>query len=122
MDSGKGVVFVVDDDRAVRESLQFTLRLDGLDVATCESGPALLNHPRLAEAECLVLDHKMPSMDGLAVMGHLAARGFAIPVILITAPVTADLQSRARKAGVFALLEKPLLDNVLIENVRKAFH
>lgn len=114
------IVLVVDDDRAVRESLKFALELEGLVVGACDGGPALLCHPDLAKAVCLVLDHKMPAMDGLAVMGELAARGITIPTILITAPVTEPLRQRAQKAGAFAVLEKPLLDNVLIQNVRRA--
>lgn len=114
------IILVVDDDRAVRESLKFALELEGLTVMACDGGPALLCHPDLAKAGCLVLDHKMPAMDGLAVMNELAARGIAIPTILITAPVTEMLRQRAKKAGAFAVLEKPLLDNVLIQNVRRA--
>ena len=116
----KPYVLVVDDDRAVRESLKFALELEGLRVATCEGAAELLRHPDLACCNCLVLDQKMPVMDGLTLMGELAARGVAIPTILITSSVNEGLRSRASKAGVFAVLEKPLLDNILAQNVRRA--
>jgi len=62
----------------------------------------------------------MPEMDGFAVMEELAARKIALPVILITAPVTDAIRRRAQKAGVFNLLEKPLLDGTLAETIRQA--
>jgi len=113
-------VLVVDDDRAVREALKFALELEGLKVSAFDSGSALLCHPGLAQADCLILDQKMPTMDGLAVMDALAARGIAIPIILITSSVNETLRRQARKAGVFAVLEKPLLDDILVQNVRRA--
>jgi two-component system, LuxR family, response regulator FixJ len=113
-------VVVVDDDRAVRESLKFALQLDGLTVRTCDSGLRLLRDGDLSAADCLVLDHKMPDMDGFAVMAELAARGITIPVILITAPVTDNFRQQAKRAGAFSVLEKPLLNNILLDHVCRA--
>ena len=113
-------VMVVDDDRAVRESLKFSLQLDGLTVQTCDSGLELLRDGDLAAADCLVLDYKMPDMDGFAVMAELAARAVTVPVILITAPVTDRIRQQAKRAGIFSVLEKPLLDNILRDQVRRA--
>lgn len=113
-------VMIVDDDRAVRESLKFSLLLDGLGVRTCESGLKLLRDGDLAATDCLVLDHKMPDMDGFAVIAELAMRDIKIPVILITAPVTDMLCRRAKHAGVFSVLEKPLLNGILLDHVRRA--
>ena len=123
MSAKKKTVLVVDDDQAVRESLKFDLELEGLAVETYDCGAALLRDAGLASADCLVLDCKMPGMDGFAILGELAARQIKAPVILITAPLTETLRRRAKKAEVFAILEKPLLDDVLIKNVRCAtFH
>lgn len=116
----KKIVYVVDDDRAVCESLKFALALEGLVVRTHCSGPELLRDKGLSEADCLVLDCKMPDLDGFAVLSELASRAIAAPVILITAPVNEGLRRRARQHGVFSLLEKPLLDNVLVKKVREA--
>jgi len=115
-------VVVVDDDRAVRESLKFSLQLDGLTVRTCNSGLKLLQDGDLTATDCLVLDYKMPDMDGFAVMAELAARDVKVPVILITAPVTDRIRQRAERAGVFSVLEKPLLNGILADHVRRAAH
>jgi FixJ family two-component response regulator len=119
MRAEKNLVVVVDDDRAVRDALKFALELDGLAVLACDSGAQLLQSPELERTDCLVLDHKMPGMDGFAVIAALAARKIDLPIIIITAPVTEALRWRAEQAGVTHVLEKPLLDNVLLEEVRK---
>lgn len=111
-------VLVVDDDQAVRDALKFALELEGLRVETCASGRELL--AKSPSADCLVLDYKMPGMDGFAVLSALAARQINIPTILITAPVTEAISGAARRAGVFSVLEKPLTDGVLLENIRHA--
>lgn len=114
------VVHVVDDDPAVCASLKFALELEGFYVCTHASGPELLQDKDLGAAACMILDHKMPEMDGLTVVSQLASLSIKAPVILITAPVSEALRRRAAQQGVFALLEKPLLDNVLVKNVRDA--
>jgi two-component system response regulator FixJ len=113
-------VHVVDDDPAVCASLKFALELEGYSVRTHASGLDLLEDRDLAAADCVILDYRMPDMDGLAVLSELAARSVKIPVILITAPVNESLRRRAAQKGVFSLLEKPLLDNILVRNVQDA--
>jgi FixJ family two-component response regulator len=112
-------VLIVDDDHAVRDSLKFALELEGLLVDTCESGNALLGHPRLQLARCLVLDHQMPGMNGFAVMHELKRRNVCLPIIMITAPLSREIEQRALAAGVVALLEKPLLEDVLLDKIRR---
>jgi two-component system, LuxR family, response regulator FixJ len=112
------LVLVVDDDLAVRDALKFALELDGLSVDTCGSGAELLRHPGLGRARCLVLDYQMPDMNGFAVMGELKRRNVALPVILITAPLSREVERRAAAAGVAGVLEKPLLEDTLIEKIR----
>jgi FixJ family two-component response regulator len=116
----KNVIIVIDDDKAVRDSLRFSLRLDGMDVYVCDSADSLLKYPALNDAACLVVDYRMPETDGFVLSEKLTARGIAVPRILITAPVTGALRNRAKAAGFFAVLEKPLLDNVLLQSVRAA--
>ena len=113
-------ILVVDDDHAVRDSLKFALETEGLAVETYASGRQMFESKSATAADCLVLDYKMPDMDGFAVMEELAVRKIALPVILITAPVTDAIRSRAQKAGVFDLLEKPLLDDTLADTIRQA--
>lgn len=113
-------VVIVDDDRAVRESLKFSLLLDGVAVRTHDSGLKLLREGDLAAADCLILDYRMPDMDGFAVLAELATREITVPVILITAPVTDRVREQAKQAGVFSVLEKPLLNGILLDHVRRA--
>jgi two-component system response regulator FixJ len=117
MNSQSDIVLVVDDDLAVRESLKFALELEGLVVHACGSGMELLRHPDLSRARCLVLDYRMPVIDGFEVIEHLSALQVALPVILITSAATDALRERASKAGVRYVVEKPLSDSALLENI-----
>jgi FixJ family two-component response regulator len=114
----RSIVLVVDDDHAVRHSLEFSLELEGLDVRACSSGAELLSHPDLEMADCILLDYKMPVMDGLEVLKHLSARAIFIPVILITSQATLSLSNRAKAAGVSHIVEKPLLDGALLHTIQ----
>jgi FixJ family two-component response regulator len=116
---GQDLVVVVDDDLAVRESLKFSLELEGFTVRTEPSGRALMASPELWRPLCLVLDHQMPIMDGFEVLERLAARGARPNVILITTHLNADLRTRARAAKVGHVLEKPLSDGALVDTLRQ---
>lgn len=118
MTDERPLVFVVDDDQAVRDSLKFALELENLDVQVCEGGAQLLAHRGLREAACLVIDFQMPRMDGFELIEALRERGLATPVILITGQVTSRLRRRAQAAGVRHVVEKPLLDSVLLETLQ----
>jgi FixJ family two-component response regulator len=118
MRTDKPIILVVDDDPAVRDSLKFSLKLEGLSVYTCDSGRALLDHPHLRHAGCIVLDYKMPEMDGFEVLERMFERRIDVPIILITGPVTIRIRERAARAGVAHILEKPLLDTALIDRIR----
>lgn len=117
--STKTNILVVDDDPAVRDALKFSLELEGFNVHTCRDGAELLAHRRLLKSDCIVLDYKMPGLDGLGVLGQLAARQVPAPVILITGPVTEALRNRAIQAGARIVLEKPLLDGALTDKIRE---
>jgi FixJ family two-component response regulator len=118
MTEGQHLVLVVDDDFAVRESLKFALELEGLEVQACRGGPDLLMHPRLFRADCLILDHQMPSMGGFAVLARLRTLDCHVPVILLTDHTTDALRRRAALAGVRHIVEKPLLDSALIDSIQ----
>lgn len=111
------LVFVVDADWAVRDSLKFALESEGLAAHACRDGPALLEHPELPRAHCIVLVDDMPEMDGFAILAQLQARGRAAPVVLIAGHATDALRRRAAAAGVRHVVEKPLLDNALVESI-----
>lgn len=115
-----GPVLVVDDDEAVRRSLKFALELEGLDVRIYEDGAELLRDEALPRTGCLVVDHWMPGMDGLELVGRLRDRDVALPAILITARPTGDLRRRASHAGFRGVVEKPPEDGALLDGIRDA--
>ena len=117
---GRVCVAVVDDDQDVRKSLKFALELDGLAVCTFAGGAELLESAQLERAECLVVDCRMPGMDGFALLARVAARGKAIPAILITYPVTDQVRRKAEQVGALCVLEKPLPGGMLADTIRKA--
>jgi two-component system, LuxR family, response regulator FixJ len=119
MTEGQNIVFVVDDDLAVRDSLKFALELEGLVVRLCGSGAELLRHPDLRQADCLVMECKMPLMDGFEVLDILATRGAKIPVILLTIYATDAFRRRAAASGARFTLEKPLLNGSLVDRIRE---
>jgi FixJ family two-component response regulator len=119
MASSKPVVAVVDDDAAVRNSLKFSLEIDGFSVRTYANGDELLNALDLAACRCLVVDQDMPRMKGLELISALRRRGIAIPAILISGHVTPALTRQAGEAAI-PVVEKPFLGNRLIESIRAA--
>jgi two-component system response regulator FixJ len=108
------LVLVADHDAAVRAALVFSLEGAGFHAHGCADGVQLLAHPWLALSICLVVDHRMPVMDGFAVLARLAARGCHVPVILMTSHSTAELRRRAATAGIQYVLEKPFFDNTMM--------
>lgn len=118
MTEGQDIVLVVDDDLAVRESLKFALELEGLAVRAFGSGSELLEHADLPRASCLILDYRMPAMDGFEVLDRLADQRIRLPVILITSDATSAIRHRAASRGVQHVLEKPLSDSTLVENIQ----
>jgi FixJ family two-component response regulator len=118
MVKGQEIVLIVDDDLAVRDSLKFALAQEGLAVHVCDSGEELLKHPDLSKTRCLVLDYKMPEMDGFEVLARLDARELHPPVILITSYASPAVRRRAAAAGIQHILEKPLSDSALADSIR----
>jgi len=112
-------VILVDDDPAVTHAMQFSFDLEGLDVRSFKDGESLLASGRLPDAGCLVVDHNLPGMDGLALLEHLQATGVRLPAILITTNPRSALRHRAAAAGV-PIIEKPLLTDALLTAVRTA--
>lgn len=112
-------VILVDDDPAVTHAMQFSFDLEGLDVRSFQDGESLLAVDDLPEKGCLILDHNLPGMDGLALLDRLRAADIRLPAILITTNPRAALRNRAAAAGV-PIIEKPLLTDALLTAVRTA--
>ena len=114
------VIYVVDDDATVREGLSSLLRAKGKDVQSFACGTEFLKLQRKDTAACLILDLKMPGMNGLQLQSQLAAAGRRIPIIFITAYDSQESRRRALRAGAVAFLAKPFTDHQLLKTIRSA--
>ena len=104
-DNHSGVVGIVDDDPAVRDSLKFLLEVVGYQVSTYASADAFLgNGP---DPACLILDQHMPGMTGLELAQKLRDDGAAIPILLITGSPSPAIVAKAARLGIVNVLEKP---------------
>jgi two-component system, LuxR family, response regulator FixJ len=110
-------VLIIDDDPAVRNSLKFALEVEGFAVRTYSSGVDLLNEPELPSDGCLVVDYKLPELNGLDLLFELRKRDVDLPAILITTHPNNAVRLRAALAGV-TLIEKPLLTDTLFQGIR----
>ncbi|HEY1615823.1 MAG TPA: response regulator [Rhizomicrobium sp.] len=112
-------IAVVDDDRAVRESLQLLLESHGFEAQAYESGPAFLaDGPQ--QFDCLVVDLHMPEMTGLELVETLRLRGNPLPAVIATGRMDALLAKRVRQAEVLAVLAKPFADAELLALIDRA--
>jgi len=114
------LVAIVDDDASVRRSTGRLIRSFGYQAEEFASGEEFLASPVAARAACLVLDVRMPNMDGLEVQGQLTARRLHVPIVFISGRASDDEERRARAAGAFAFLRKPLAAPTLLEVLQKA--
>jgi FixJ family two-component response regulator len=113
------LVIVVDDDSAVRNSLKFSLEIEGFAVRSYASAADLLDAPRLEDCACYIIDQKMPGMNGLDLIARLRERHISAPAILVTTNPDIMVKERAKRANI-RIVEKPLLGNALMENIRAA--
>lgn len=113
------VVFVVDDDPAMRDSLRWLIESTGLHVETFADAYAFLARIRPDLPGCLVLDVRMPGMSGLDLQTELARRGIGLPTIVLTGHAEVPMAVRAVKAGAIDFIEKPFSDQLLLDRVRQ---
>jgi len=114
------VVYVVDDDDAVRDSLQALLESNGFHVESFESAAALLSVTGFDPVGCIVSDIRMPGMDGLQLQQELKTRGEALPLLFITGHADVPVAVTAMKAGAVDFIEKPFEEATLIGAVDRA--
>ncbi|MGA9580850.1 MAG: response regulator [Allosphingosinicella sp.] len=114
-------IHLVDDDEAIRRSGSFLLRTSGYIVKTYASGIELLALAKDIVPGCILLDIRMPEMDGLEVQRTLKDRGVLLPVIIITGHADVDLAVQAMKAGAVDFIEKPFEKSVLIGAIDEGF-
>jgi len=115
------MIHIVDDEEAIRRSASFMLKTSGFDVQTWPSGVAFLKEVRNVEPGCILLDVRMPQMDGLEVQQALSANGVAMPVIVLTGHGDISIAVRAMKAGAVDFIEKPFEKAKLLEAIEAGF-
>ena len=116
----KSVIYVVDDDQGVLGSLRFLLETDGFEVRTFRSGAALLDSVAESRVDCIVIDYKMPGMNGIDLANRLRERNVQAPVVMITGYPDESISNRAAAAGVRHVVLKPHLEDSLVIHIRGA--
>lgn len=113
-------IFVVDDDKAVRDSLSWLISSVGLHVETFGSAQDFLDVYDPTRPGCLLVDVRMPGMSGLELQKRLAENPHCLPVIVVTGHGDVQMAVRAMKDGAFDFIEKPYNDQILLDLVQKA--
>jgi FixJ family two-component response regulator len=114
------IVFVVDDDVSVRESLEALIRCEGWQAETFASAREFLSRPRVLTPSCLILDVFLPDLNGLDLQNRIAGDRIDMPIIFITGHGDVPMTVRAMKAGAVEFLIKPFRDEELLNAIRDA--
>ena len=120
MSDESATVYIVDDDAAFREAVKTLLHEEGLHSEVFESAKHFVSFSSWSEAGCLLLDMRMPEMNGLEVQVKLDAAGFALPIIFLTGHGNVPTAVQALKTGAYDFIEKPFQNDSLVETVRSA--
>lgn len=115
----QNTIILVDDDAALRGSLEFILGIEGYTVRAYARGRELLDDTNLPDKGCMVIDQRLPDIEGLRLIDALRARSVKLPAILVTTNPTRALRRRAEQANV-TIVEKPLLTGTLFERIGAA--
>jgi len=113
------LVAIVDDDASVRKSTTRLIRSFGYRAEAFASGEEFLTSPEASHTDCLMLDVRMPDMDGLEVQHQVAVRQLHIPVVFISGRASDEEERRARSAGAIDFLRKPIATATLLQVLRK---
>lgn len=116
------VVFVIDDDESICRSLRRLMQSAGFHVRTFLSGNDFLNQGYQNMPGCILLDVRMPEMDGLELQKRLNGSGCQMPIIFMSAHQDTETREKALQAGAIAFLQKPFEDHVLLEAIHSALH
>lgn len=115
------LVHIIDDEEAIRRSAGYMLKTCGYVVETWSSGEAFLKEMRHAEPGCVLLDMRLPALDGMEVQRALSERGITMPVVIMTGHGDISIAVRAMKAGAVDFVEKPFEKSVLLKAIATAF-
>jgi FixJ family two-component response regulator len=113
-------VFIIDDDRGMRQAIQDLVESVGLRAESFATGEEFLKRKRTSDPSCLVLDVRLPQMSGLDFQRRLAGSGMQIPIIFVTAHGDVPMSVRALKAGAVEFLTKPFRDQDLLDAIQQA--
>ena len=116
----KPVMFVVDDDESVSKALKRLMKSAGIKARSLSSAEDFLNQGCHNVPGCLILDVRMPGMNGLELQEKLVKSGSTMPIIFMSAHEDAPAREQAMKAGAIAFLKKPFEDQILIEKINSA--
>jgi len=112
--SGVPLISIVDDDESLRNALDDLVRSAGFRAQGFPSAEAFLNSPHARDTACLILDVRMPGMNGLELQRRIVAAKWQIPIIFITSHADDDARARALEAGAAGFLYKPFRDDELL--------
>jgi len=115
------IVHIVDDDEAIRQSIGFLLRKAGFKVIAYPSGTDFLKNANRDLQGCVLLDVRMPGLDGLEVQKRMSDLGIALPIVMLTGHGDVTLAVRAIKAGAIEFIEKPFERSALLAAIDEAF-
>ncbi|MFZ0469139.1 MAG: response regulator, partial [Thiogranum sp.] len=113
-------VHIIDDDRMARESLQWLIESAGLPVRVYASGLDFLDGAEPSTCGCVLLDVRMPDINGMELYARLKRMGILLPVIIVTGHADVAMAVRAMKAGAYDFIEKPYNDALMLERVQSA--
>ena len=114
------LVFIVDDDVSVRRSTERLIRSSGMRAESFASAQDLLSSERAVEAACLIVDVRMPGMDGLELARRLRANAQCTPMVFFSAQATQEEEERAMRSGAVAFLRKPVSKDALLRVIHMA--
>ena len=118
--AGVPTVFIIDDDRGMRQSIQDLVESVGLHAESFATGGEFLERKRTNDPSCLVLDVRLPQMSGLDFQRQLAETGMQIPIVFVTAHGDVPMSVRALKSGAVEFLTKPFRDQDLLDAIQQA--
>jgi len=116
----ESIVYLVDDDRLARESLTWLIESANLPVKEFEGGLAFLEAYEVGSPGCVLLDVRMPDINGMELHTKLREKGATLPVIIVTGHADVSMAVRAMKAGAYDFIEKPYNDALMLERIQSA--
>lgn len=122
MNTFNSTVFIVDDDPAIRDSLALMIAQENIAVMTFDSAEAFLTACQPEHSGCVIIDIRMPGMDGMQLQEALSQRNILLPVIFLTGHGDIPMSVRAMKAGAVDFLTKPVTRDKLLTSIRSAIH